>query len=1191
MNSSNLEVNLHWLFSHLWLAGGLPVLLLVLLVFVVLMGRRQLTRRRGLVLGGIAALLVLIMGTAVLVNSLPKKTPGQPVAKQSHLPKLAHHSGGVDLTGRVTVKGGGPLPAPVMVYIASAAPKKGVNTVGPVAWDDCAKRVQTDAQGGFKFTELDSTLNFGVVAVAEGYKPGQVGNADPAKGKPVKIVLNPLEAADAGPDHTLRGRVLDSQGRPIAGAMVALTGLETKDGGGSYGRFSGIDEESVTDDQGAFLITDKKPFDMMQVKVSARSYADKNFDRLASGTPHDLVLTPGAELHGRVVLEGRPLAGVSVGITGVNRSMEDYLGHFTIGTDAEGNFDFVNLPPDGDFLIYTTLGSMKNRGAVPARQIHTGAEGDVTEAGDLVVEPGHRLAGRVVLADDQPVPPKTRLDIGRESGWDNLQVTLGPDGAFDVSGIPTEIMDLSVRPKGYHLSGRNVSLDQLNPFRLIGRVDRDLTNLVLLAEKGPEIRPDYQHLDPDYQETRNHPLTGAEGGEDHSREWSVSGHVYDSDTRAPVRNFRVTPGQTDDYQRTAWKTIYAVDGTNGVYHTWFSKRAAQPLLKVEAQGYLPASISLPFQDGTNVDFVLQKGSGPSGAVVTADNQPAAGAKLVLLTDEFNQASLNGSGGLVTYGNKSVEQTADDHGYFAFPPILGMKALAAASSNGYATMTLEAFAAHQTIRLVAYGKITGTLTRASGPGTNEPLDLLFGDNSAGPGPGAINLNNSSTTDAQGRFAFDHVPAGHLRLTYRRMMGPMNSGWMNEPLQDVDVKPGETLTVPITAPDRTAEEPATAYQRPPEPKRLAGAGVKGVILEPDGQPAADADVALQVEGKYLSIGRGSFDAGNLRDEGLIVSTGPDGGFTLPLFEKAQSVIALNLEGYARVSLEQLKQSPRIRLQKWGRIEGVLRVNHHPGTNEVVGLSVPISRTLPQRRPVPGRTNDLTMTHSTEKALPSVTYAFPPVMYNSTAFEAKTDDQGRFVLTFVPPGEEVLHRRVPLGAGSYTQSPLATVRVPPGETLVTNVGGTGRTLIGKLKLSGDASFDFNHAFARISPPMTRLLAKYNALKTDAEREALAQSAEAEAVLQNARNYGAVVQPDGTFRAEDVEPGTYEFTLQPLMPRAPASRDFKIYVSARELVVPAARDDNDDSVVDWGGVDLTNRTIQVPVAPAGTNASQAAK
>ena len=90
----------------------------------------------------------------------------------------------------------------------------------------------------------------------------------------------------------------------------------------------------------------------------------------------------------------------------------------------------------------------------------------------------------------------------------------------------------------------------------------------------------------------------------------------------------------------------------------------------------------------------------------------------------------------------------------------MKSVVAASSNGFATVSLETLATNPAITLEPYGNIVGTLKRTSGPGTNEILDVRFAD-AGQPGPARINLQISTTTDAQGRFAFDRVPAGHLQ----------------------------------------------------------------------------------------------------------------------------------------------------------------------------------------------------------------------------------------------------------------------------------------------------------------------------------------------------------------------------------------------------------------------------------------------
>jgi hypothetical protein len=49
-----------------------------------------------------------------------------------------------------------------------------------------------------------------------------------------------------------------------------MRGIRGFDGMGSWGGLKGIDPMAVTDDKGEFVITSLKPFDMMDVQVSAR---------------------------------------------------------------------------------------------------------------------------------------------------------------------------------------------------------------------------------------------------------------------------------------------------------------------------------------------------------------------------------------------------------------------------------------------------------------------------------------------------------------------------------------------------------------------------------------------------------------------------------------------------------------------------------------------------------------------------------------------------------------------------------------------------------------------------------------------------------------------------------------------------------------------------------------------------------
>jgi hypothetical protein len=438
--------------------------------------------------------------------------------------------------------------------------------------------------------------------------------------------------------------------------------------------------------------------------------------------------------------------------------------------------------------------------------------------------------------------------------------------------------------------------------------------------------------------------------------------------------------------------------------------------------------------------------------------------------------------------------------------------------------------------------------------------------AGVNAPRINFSQLAVTDLEGRFNFDHVPAGHLQIWARKPIPGNQRAWSSEPLQEVDLKPGRTLEVNITAANRAVTEQVNSY-KPPQPKLIPGVEVKGVVLLPNGKPAVDADVALQVEGKYLGLGKGVF-TGSPREEGLLVSAGQDGSFTLLMYEGAKSVVALNEEGFAQVSIEQLKVLPQITLQKWGRIEGTLRVGHHAGTNEQIVLDAPQPRWIKKTIHKTGQqTNDMVITNSSPVML-------QPPFYDSNAFQAKTDEQGRFVITFVPPSEQIIARLVPIGEGSWTHSQLAAVDVKPGETTVTNVGGTGRPVIGKVKFGEGAAPDFKNGFAVINTPTSKFIEKIRQLKTDEERKAFYQSKEFQEAMKNHRSFSAVLLSDGSFRAEDVLPGKYEFGFQSRLPDE-KTHALMMFVSTQELVVPEAKDKDDDSSVDWGTIELKPFTL----------------
>src|SRR5262249_39188001 len=159
---------------------------------------------------------------------------------------------------------------------------------------------------------------------------------------------------------------------------------------------------------------------------------------------------------------------------------------YEIGTKEDGRFAFPTIPPGREYFIYSMMkDAQRNGGVVPARKISVGKDGETTQAGDFVVEPAFRVAGRLILADWRPLPWGARIMFGREQAWDQLpNVDVSTDGRFVFDGVPKESVDISPRLKGHRLSLRNPSLDRLNGFSVVGRVGGDLNDLIILLEPG-----------------------------------------------------------------------------------------------------------------------------------------------------------------------------------------------------------------------------------------------------------------------------------------------------------------------------------------------------------------------------------------------------------------------------------------------------------------------------------------------------------------------------------------------------------------------------------------------------------------------------------------------------------------------------------------------------------------------------------
>ena len=275
---------------------------------------------------------------------------------------------------------------------------------------------------------------------------------------------------------------------------------------------------------------------------------------------------------------------------------------------------------------------------------------------------------------------------------------------------------------------------------------------------------------------------------------------------------------------------------------------------------------------------------------------------------------------------------------------------------------------------------------------------------------------------------------------------------------------------------------------------GSGPKGIVLMPDGKPAAGANLAVLVRGKMINVRAGSLInyGGN---EMRIVTANSDGAFTLRFYANAEKIIASHSMGYLETSYSNFVSGSTLTLEKWGIIEGHLKIGPRIGTNETVLLS--------------GDGN---------------------IQFNHEDFRKVTDENGRFFFNAVPPGDRRLVRMVPIGDRSWGHSHMQLVTVKPGETTQVQMGGNGRTIIGKLTMSDPSrTIDWRqsgHHYLNFypKPPPYRNMEEYRAWESLPETVA---------ARKQQRSYTLQMQEDGSFRVDDVLAGKYDLYIRVTEPR----------------------------------------------------------
>jgi hypothetical protein len=617
----------------------------------------------------------------------------------------------------------------------------------------------------------------------------------------------------------------------------------------------------------------------------------------------------------------------------------------------------------------------------------------------------------------------------------------------------------------------------------------------------------------------------------------MSGRVTDAASGTPLAHFQVTPGNEFFSSQIKLEESSRALGVDGAYVVRLNRRFSSPVFKVDAEGYLPALFTPPQEDRADFDITLQPGAGPRGRVLSPNGQPAPNVTVALICS--GQYGAVRDGWLRSGPHSNLVVMTDAGGHFAFAPQLQMQQIVAAGPDGFVMVSPGDFAANPDLMLERWGRIKGVLKRPSGPGRNENLDLSLAS-SEQIREWSLDIGHHVITDHEDRFEFERVPPRELRLTYRVKIDARQSRSVPLP-PPFTVRPGQTLELCVEAAERKTIGDFFIPQPKSAPK--SGPPITGVVLLPTSEPAAGAEVGLAVANESLGLLKASLQAG--RGASFKTATDDNGRFALPGVEGVKAIVAVNEDGFAKVSIAPGDSTVRLDLQAWGEISGTLRIGDRLGSHERVMLT-----------PEP--------------------YEHRSFHYTN-AYEARTDTQGRFVLTYVPPGEHRLCRMIPEGGRSWHSGTPTMVDVKAGGITHVTIGGTGRGVVGKaVPKEPSAAMDWREVKVAL---LTSQYAPPKSINTTEARQAWNESPEEQAARRKMRHCKTNISADGAFGFEDVDAGDYVLSVSRER-KIKFDRGMKHLVMGlgnKQVSVPTAAGEEGGSPYDVGTVEV-NLAVEFP-------------
>jgi uncharacterized GH25 family protein len=377
------------------------------------------------------------------------------------------------ITGEVSDATGKPI-ADAVVMVYHAGPTSGYSLFCPTCYADCGKRAITDSNGMFTLHHLSQGLWFELFVEKDGYEPRFVNKVVPTTTLHVGATLAPRRSVN-DPSRVFRGRIVDSHSIALRDAVVRPVGalLDGKYAVYTFGVMAeGVDPIAVTNGQGDFEIhyrepvqnsapslgpTITKPPLKILVSAEARGMAPM-FGVIPAGLERQTItVADGAIIRGRLVLDGRPVGGAEIGLSGRPRggwgdhlqAMGNPHDELKIGTRPDGAFEIANVPAPESWYIFAKMESVATLGATGKVACATKRDDEIVDVGDLQLKSANRLRGRVVLSDGKAIPNGTTVTIDSELAPDSQTIMPPPSGRFEFAGLAAGGYSIFASAKGY----------------------------------------------------------------------------------------------------------------------------------------------------------------------------------------------------------------------------------------------------------------------------------------------------------------------------------------------------------------------------------------------------------------------------------------------------------------------------------------------------------------------------------------------------------------------------------------------------------------------------------------------------------------------------------------------------------------------------------------------------------------------